>query len=158
MINTEEFVKQIHTTDRKILLPWDQPLGRTCLLDYIGLSELLITEVGCIFYRDRLRSSSRSKYITQGYIPISRQDSTGKYPWVMLRMGINDVWFPLNLLLGWSFHPQEDTSLRYFSITDPKWVMGSHTCEHAVWTSSSYDGDGEKYIKFVDDLYRNTTL
>lgn len=102
-------IDKLHTKERNILIShaFIHDETKLCLLDFIGASQYFITDFGTVWWRQKFCPEKNGK-ITNGWVPMVERDVTYPSPWVFLSTTIGNLWWPVNQLLGWAFHPVTD--------------------------------------------------
>jgi hypothetical protein len=84
------------------------------LLDFVDAPEYFITEQGFIWNRKEFNYLKNNEIIWRNYLPLVIRDKYYRVPWVFLPTKSENVWYPVDLLVGWAFHSTTDLNSRYF--------------------------------------------
>lgn len=113
-------VDEIHKKNRHIVTTTCfGDIHKICLLDYLGYNKYFITDFGIVQNRDKFIPNKKG-LVTKQYCPLVVLDAEYKYPWVRLEGRVTSQWFPVNMLLGWSFQPYENHVVKHFSCNYPE--------------------------------------
>lgn len=132
--------------------------SRVCVLDFIGAKDYFISELGTVWNRNHI-FPNKNKILTKGYLPMNVLDYKYPYPWVYIPTfwETTGTWVPVNLLLGWAFHPVS-TIMKLYAVSQ---LDSAETLSAAnvYW----YDQPDtvqiqqilpSRYLEFVEFLYQ----
>lgn len=120
-------------------------------LDFIGADKYFITDFGVVWDRSNVFPNT-SNILTKGYAPMVVRDSEFPYPWVRLETCMGPLWFPVNQLLGWAFHPSENENDKYFICDRPN-IQPFNLKNFRYQSEIKYTHSGD-YVKFMNEIYK----
>lgn len=125
--------------------------AKLAMLDYLGIQGYVISSFGAVWDRHKIFLDKHKKCI-KGYLPLVILDRKYPYPWVKLPFNGVDTWFPVNQLLGWTFHPNDNIDFKYFLSSSIYQPLDISTFQ---WQQSIEEpAYGSKYFDFMEKLYQ----
>ena len=125
---------------------------KICLLDFINAPDYFITENGLVWNRKIFNYARGNDTIFKEYLPMVVLDKYYQVPWVFLKTESEAMWYPVDLLVGWAFHPTEDVNVRYFKHPNigKTYIIDSTNIDN----SDKLDlPDDSLYKQFIDKIY-----
>ena len=118
IIMLQELIDRIHDPSKRIyvtskLFNKNKSI-KICLLDFVDAPDHFITEQGFIWNRKELNYLKNNEIIWRNYLPLVIRDKYYRVPWVFLPTKSGNVWYPVDLLVGWAFHGTTDLNSKYF--------------------------------------------
>jgi len=123
-----------------------------CLLDFLGSPDCFVTDFGVVWNRNEFHRVKNNELIFRNYYPLVVRDKYYQVPWVMIPVGKIDVWYPIDLIVGWAFKPTTDKSYRYF--TYKKLGYSCQVTANSLVNSNTLTLPNESiYKNFIDVIY-----
>ena len=152
-----ELIRRIHSPSERAyvtsrLFDHDKSI-KLCLLDFLDAPEYFITEQGLIWNRKEFNYLKKNEIMWKGYLPNVVRDKRYQVPWVYLPTRTGNIWYPVDMIAGWAFHPTEDKSMRYFKCSG---IGSTYQMSSDILINSSEAPitDTESlYKQFVDSIY-----
>jgi hypothetical protein len=152
-----ELIERIHSPDKRVYV--NSPLFergkniKICLLDFLDAPEYFVTEQGLIWNRKEFNYLKKNELMWKGYLPNVIRDKWYRVPWVYLPTKTGGIWYPVDLIVGWAFHPTTDKNIKYFKCTNLglTYQMSSDIIINS--TEPPVTNEESSYKQFIDSIY-----
>lgn len=150
----KELINRIHSPNKRIYVTsklFDKSRSiKICLLDFVDAPDYFITEQGFIWNRKEFNYIKNNEIIWRNYLPLVIRDKYYRVPWVFLPTRSGNVWYPIDLLVGWAFHGTTDTNSKYFIHKGTELLDNTDIENSAVEPKLP---DNSLYKQFLNNIY-----
>lgn len=152
-----ELIRRIHDPSKRVYV--NSSLFDTskrikiCLLDFLDAPEYFVTEQGLVWNRKEFSYLKNNEIMWKGYLPNVVRDRWYQVPWVYLPTRAGSIWYPVDMIVGWAFHPTEDKDTKYFKCTG---IGLTYQMSSDIITNSKESpviNTESLYKKFIDSIY-----